>query len=80
MLLLLLFFFFSPVPSYNWTRRNGNLPRGARMENYNRVLILPNVEPSDMGDYICRAENSRVAIVNSISLSIQGKSSEVEDL
>ncbi|XP_027207013.1 contactin [Penaeus vannamei] len=64
-----------PVPSYNWTRRNGNLPRGARMENYNRVLILPNVEPSDMGDYICRAENSRVAIVNSISLSIQAKPS-----
>lgn len=50
------------------------------MENYNRVLILPKVEPSDMGDYICRAENNRVAIVNSISLSIQGKYSAVEDL
>lgn len=43
------------------------------MENYNRVLILPDVEPSDMGEYVCRAENTRVAIENTIALSIQGK-------
>ncbi|KAK7072713.1 Contactin-3, partial [Halocaridina rubra] len=64
-----------PVPSYNWTRRNGNLPRGAYFASYNRVLILPKVEPSDMGDYICRAQNVRLAIENSISLSIQAKPS-----
>lgn len=65
--------FTSPVPAYNWTRRGASLPRGAQLLSYNRVLILPNVEPSDMGDYICRAHNSRVAIQNSIALSIQGK-------
>ncbi|KAL7642096.1 UNVERIFIED_CONTAM: hypothetical protein RMT77_007970 [Armadillidium vulgare] len=60
-----------PVPSYNWTRRNGNLPRGSRFQNYNRVLILPQVEPADIGDYVCRAENSRMAIDGIVSLSIQ---------
>ncbi|KAK4306056.1 hypothetical protein Pmani_022099 [Petrolisthes manimaculis] len=64
-----------PVPSYNWTRRSGQLPRGFRLENYNRILILPNVEPSDMGEYVCRAENTRVAIENTIALSIQAKPS-----
>ncbi|XP_050730835.1 contactin-like isoform X1 [Eriocheir sinensis] len=64
-----------PVPAYNWTRRGASLPRGAQLLSYNRVLILPNVEPSDMGDYICRAHNSRVAIQNSIALSIQAKPS-----
>lgn len=64
-----------PVPSYNWTRRNGQLPRGAYMRNYNRVLVLPKVEPSDVGEYVCRAQNSRISIENSISLSIQAKPS-----
>ncbi|KAG0716945.1 Contactin [Chionoecetes opilio] len=64
-----------PVPYYNWTRRGGSLPRGAKQLNNNRILILPKVEPSDMGDYECRVHNSRVAIQNSIALSIQAKPS-----
>ncbi|XP_045114342.1 contactin-like [Portunus trituberculatus] len=64
-----------PVPSYNWTRRGGALPRGAQLLSYNRVLLLPKVEPSDMGDYVCRAHNTKVAIENSIALSIQAKPS-----
>ncbi|XP_042239978.1 contactin-like isoform X2 [Homarus americanus] len=64
-----------PVPNYNWTRRNGQLPRGAQLMNYNRVLVLPKVEPSDVGDYICRAQNSRLSVENTISLSIQAKPS-----
>lgn len=64
-----------PVPSYNWTRKDGQLPRGAYFASYNRVLILPKVEPSDMGDYVCRAQNNRISIENTISLSIQAKPS-----
>lgn len=64
-----------PVPSYNWTRRDGQLPRGSRMLNYNRVLILPKVEPSDMGDYICRVQNTKSSLQSAISLSIQAKPS-----
>ncbi|KAK8720533.1 hypothetical protein OTU49_013266, partial [Cherax quadricarinatus] len=64
-----------PVPMYNWTRRDGQLPRGAQLLNYNRVLVLPKVEPSDIGDYVCRAQNSKLAIENTISLSIQAKPS-----
>ena len=68
-----IYFFYSPVPSYNWTRKHGNLPRDAKFLSYNRVLILPSVEPADMGEYVCRAVNDKLAIENSISLSIQGK-------
>ncbi|XP_045597115.1 contactin [Procambarus clarkii] len=64
-----------PVPLYNWTRKDGQLPRGAQMLNYNRVLVLPKVEPSDIGDYVCRAQNARLSIQNTISLSIQAKPS-----
>lgn len=61
----------SPVPSYNWTRRGSNLPRGAYTTNYNRVLIMPRVRVEDQGEYICRAYNDRLSIENSVRLAIQ---------
>nr|CAD7263049.1 unnamed protein product [Timema shepardi] len=61
-----------PPPSYNWTKRDGNLPRGAVLSKYNRVLVLPQVQVEDQGEYVCRAANDRSAIVNSVVLSIQG--------
>nr|CAD7424829.1 unnamed protein product [Timema monikensis] len=62
-----------PPPSYNWTRRDGNLPRGAVLSKYNRVLVLPQVQVEDQGEYVCRAANDRSAIVNSVVLSIQAE-------
>lgn len=63
--------FYSPVPSYNWTRRNAQLPRGAYSTNYNRILIIPHVNVEDQGEYVCRAFNERVSIENSVQLYIQ---------
>lgn len=66
-------FYYSPVPSYNWTRKNGQLPHSARQENYNRVLVLPHVKVEDQGEYICRVSNDRSSDSKSLILNIQGK-------
>lgn len=60
------------MPSYNWTRKLGSLPKGSILSNYNRVLTLPNVKVEDQGEYICRATNNRLSIEDSVTLSIQG--------
>lgn len=62
-----------PVPSYRWYRRNGNIPRGAQLSNYDRVLTLPSVEPGDVGEYVCEARNDKLTIRDTINLSIQGE-------
>ncbi|VEN63415.1 unnamed protein product [Callosobruchus maculatus] len=62
-----------PVPSYNWTRKGGNLPRGAYLTSFNRVLVIPNVKVEDEGEYVCRAYNKRASITNSVILSIQAE-------
>ncbi|KAF2368731.1 Fibronectin type III [Trinorchestia longiramus] len=64
-----------PVPSYKWSRRNGNLPRGAKLSSYDRVLTLPAVQPGDVGEYVCQASNEKLSIEDSINLSIQAKPS-----
>ena len=68
------FFVFSPVASYNWTRKNNTpLPRGAELRSYNRVLIIPNVQVEDQGLYECLAYNDRASVKNSVYLSIQAE-------
>jgi hypothetical protein len=63
----------SPVPSYDWSfGKGGRLPKKARLENFNRVLIIPNVTVEDEGEYICRASNARVNREGSANLRIQG--------
>uniref|UniRef100_A0A8W7PC28 Contactin n=1 Tax=Anopheles coluzzii TaxID=1518534 RepID=A0A8W7PC28_ANOCL len=58
-----------PVASYNWTRRNGNLPRLSRLENYNRVLLIQNATVNDNGEYVCTARNGKKSITQSIFLT-----------
>ncbi|XP_014219381.1 contactin [Copidosoma floridanum] len=60
-----------PVPSYNWTRVDGDLPRGAYLMNHNRVLMIPRVKIEDQGEYVCRARNEKISIKNSVQLLIQ---------
>lgn len=67
------FAFGYPVPSYNWTRRGAPLPRGTRLESYNRILIIPHVRVEDQGEYICRAYNERISIDNQVWLTIQAE-------
>ena len=62
-----------PVPHYNWTRVNSQLPRGSYITNYNRVLIIPRVRVEDQGEYQCGAKNDHVHISAKITLSIQAR-------
>lgn len=62
-----------PVPSYNWTRKNGGLPRHAYQINFNRVLIIPNATLNDNGEYICTTKNDRKTFQKSILINIQMK-------
>ncbi|CAG0911846.1 unnamed protein product, partial [Cyprideis torosa] len=62
-----------PVPTYNWTRRYGAIPRKAFNLNYDRVLIIPRVSVDDEGEYICNAYNQKVSIEESVTLTIQGE-------
>lgn len=59
------------MPYYNWTRRNGDLPRGSYLTNHNRVLMIPKARIEDQGEYACHARNEKNSISNSIYLSIQ---------
>ncbi|XP_037963096.2 contactin [Plutella xylostella] len=62
-----------PVPSYNWTRKNENLPRKAQLSNFNRVLTIPHVGVEDEGEYICEVRNDRARISNSVFLKVQAE-------
>lgn len=62
-----------PVPSYNWTRKNSDLPKHSYTENYNRVLIIPNATVNDNGEYICTVKNDKKAIPKSVFVNIQMK-------
>ncbi|CRK87512.1 CLUMA_CG001313, isoform A [Clunio marinus] len=60
-----------PVPQYQWTRKNGDLPKQSYTLSYNRVLIIPNATVNDNGDYICTAGNGENEIPKSVNLNIQ---------
>lgn len=60
-----------PVPAYNWTRKNADLPKNAYQLNYNRVLIIPNATVNDNGEYICTAKNDKKAIPKTVNVNIQ---------
>uniref|UniRef100_A0A6B0VH84 Putative down syndrome cell adhesion molecule n=1 Tax=Ixodes ricinus TaxID=34613 RepID=A0A6B0VH84_IXORI len=60
-----------PVPKYNWTRRGGPMPRGARIESRGRVLLLPRIRVEDMGEYVCSASTGQDAIHKAVTLSVQ---------
>lgn len=69
---LIYLFTFSPVPSYNWTRIGAPLPRGSYLTNYNRVLVIPQVQVEDQGEYNCHVFNDRDSKEKSLTLTIQG--------
>ncbi len=61
------------MPSYNWTRKEGNIPRNSYTESYNRVLIIKNATVNDNGEYICTAKNDRKSLQKSVNVNIQMK-------
>jgi hypothetical protein len=65
-----------PVPAYRWLREDdfGNLSplqSKAILINFNRELIIPNLQRDDMGLYRCEASNIRSVVFQAVSLQIQ---------
>lgn len=67
------YFYLSPIPSYNWTRLDGPMPRHARLESYNRVLSIPNVKVEDQGEYMCTIFNDKASLQKSVRLNVQSE-------
>lgn len=66
--------FFSgyPEPSLTWLKVGGSLPIGRyTILNYNTELTIRNVQPSDEGDYLCRAANSNGIQEHTIQIDVQ---------
>ncbi|XP_065314579.1 contactin-like isoform X2 [Gordionus sp. m RMFG-2023] len=59
-----------PIPQYNWTKADSQLPAKARMEDFNRVLIIPDARPTDDGNYRCKASNVIGETEQGLSLSV----------
>lgn len=55
--LLECFFFGNSAPTIRWSRRNAELPSKVLLDQANQQLRIPEVEPSDAGDYVCSASN-----------------------
>lgn len=60
-----------PVPRYNWTRVNGDLPMGSHRNSHDRVLVIPRVRVEDQGEYVCVATTNQQSIRRSIHVSVQ---------
>lgn len=60
-----------PIPSYNWTRKSGSLPRYSYLESYNRVLVIKNSTANDNGEYICTIKNDRKSTSKGVLVNIQ---------
>ncbi|CAF1109158.1 unnamed protein product, partial [Adineta ricciae] len=65
-----------PVPTYRWFREDeaGDIfPLQSKiiLNNFNRELIIPNLQRDDMGLYRCEVSNTRAVIFQSVSLQVQ---------
>jgi len=65
-----------PVPTYRWFREDdfGNLsplqPKVILL-NFNRELVIPDLQHDDMGLYRCEASNTRSVVFQAVTLQIQ---------
>ncbi len=65
-----------PVPAYRWFREDefenlSPLQSKIILNNFNRELIIPNLQRDDMGLYRCEASNTRSLVHQSVTLQIQ---------
>lgn len=59
---------------YTWRRDNGPIPQKASFLDDRRVLILPEAQVEDSGNYTCRVERAgRATDTSTISLLVQGR-------
>uniref|UniRef100_A0A8C1YTA8 Contactin-5 n=1 Tax=Cyprinus carpio TaxID=7962 RepID=A0A8C1YTA8_CYPCA len=68
MYFLYIFYFLSPVPTITWRKMSGNIPKKARLRKSQAVLEIPNIQLEDSGSYECKAENTRGALPQWISM------------
>ena len=61
-----------PIPTITWSRVD-DLPKSSKIEK-NGTLILRNVTQSDVGQYICTAQNDIGKKAHSLTLTIDLKS------
>ena len=65
-----------PVPTYRWFREDDagglyGLQSKAVLLNFNRELIIPDLQRDDMGSYRCEASNTRSVVQQSVNLQVQ---------
>lgn len=47
-----------PTPTVIWMKMGDSLPERTKYENYGKLLMVPNVDESVEGKYMCKAKNS----------------------
>ena len=58
---------------YSWSRDNGPIPEKAVDAEEGRVLLIPNAQLEDSGNYTCRVERgTRASDVKTLSLIVEG--------
>ncbi|XP_019367559.1 PREDICTED: basement membrane-specific heparan sulfate proteoglycan core protein, partial [Gavialis gangeticus] len=58
-----------PIPDIKWTKLQGDLPKGVRLES--NILTIPSVKPEDAGVYICSASNRQGKVTAISMLKVQ---------
>ena len=65
-----------PSARLYWSKRDGPMPSRGRYRlpsnSYNSELEIDNLQQSDEGDYVCRAENTEGSQETVIHLDVQG--------
>ncbi|XP_030043366.1 nectin-4 isoform X2 [Microcaecilia unicolor] len=58
-----------PAPKYSWSRVNGSLPRGVKIDGDTLIFLEP-LTQEDAGVYVCRATNDVTSRHSSVHLNI----------
>ena len=62
----------NPSPTITWSKLNGNISADRRQEPSPGSLRIVNLQPGDIGIYVCTAQNSEGSITAQAFLRIQG--------
>lgn len=66
---------------YSWVRKgNKDLPRKAYTKDYNRVLVIPDIQFGDEGTYSCLVRGRINADDKDVFLSIDGRATDSRDV
>ena len=63
---------FSPTPTVEWRRENGDPPPdGARIESSGLELVIYDVQYEDAGGYICEGSDNETRMRHTMELSVE---------